>query len=86
MKASETRLQPIIEGTKQYVVPQKFEQITQRFPRLIGRDKKRFRAVRELKNGAYIEVNLSAKNIEAFCSQALESVELTADDWKVETN
>ena len=65
--------------------PEKFEQIIQQFPRLIGRDKKRFRAVRELKNGAYIEVNLSAKSIEAFCLQALEAVELTADDWKVET-
>ncbi len=64
--------------------PEKFEQIMQQFPRLIGRDKKRFRAVRELKNGAYIEVNLSAKSIEAFCLQSLESVELTADDWKVE--
>lgn len=66
--------------------PEKFEQIIQRFPRLIGRDKKRFRAVRELRNGAYIEVNLSAKSIEAFCLQALESVELTADDWEVETS
>ncbi len=66
--------------------PEKFEQIILRFSRLIGRDKKRFRAVRELKNGAYIEVNLSAKNIEAFCLQALESVELTANDWKVETS
>jgi len=64
--------------------PEKFEQIIQRFPRLIGRDKKRFRAIRALKNGAYIEVNLSAKSVEAFCLQALESVELTADDWKVE--
>ncbi len=64
--------------------PEKFEQIMQQSPRLIGRDKKRFRAVRELKNGAYIEVNLSAKSIEAFCLQSLESVELTADDWKVE--
>lgn len=65
--------------------PDKFEQIIQESPRLIGRDKKRFRAVRELNNGAYIEVNLSAKNIETFCKKALESVELTADDWKVET-
>ena len=64
--------------------PEKFEQIIQQFPRMIGRDKKRFRAVRELKNGAFIEVNLSAKNIQSFCFQALEAVELTADDWKVE--
>jgi uncharacterized protein with ParB-like and HNH nuclease domain len=64
--------------------PDKFEQIIQQFPRMIGRDKKKFRAVRELKNGAFIEVNLSAKNIQRFCFQILEAVELTADDWKVE--
>lgn len=64
--------------------PDKFEQIIQQFPRMIGRDKKRFRAIRELKNGAFIEVNLSAKSIQSFCFQALEAVELTADDWKVE--
>lgn len=66
--------------------PEKFEQIIQQFPRMIGRDKKRFRAVRELKNGAFIEVNLSAKSIQGFCFQALEAVELTADDWVVETH
>ena len=65
--------------------PEKIEQIIQQFPRMIGRDKKRFRAVREMKNGAFIEVNLSAKSIQGFCSQALETVELTADDWNVET-
>ena len=65
--------------------PEKFEQIIQQFPRMIGRDKNRFRAVRELKNGAFIEVNLSAKSIQGFCFQAFETVELTADDWNVET-
>lgn len=65
--------------------PEKIEQIIQQFPRMIGRDKKRFRAVREMKNGVFIEVNLSAKSIQSFCSQALETVELTADDWNVET-
>ena len=65
--------------------PDKFEQIIQQFPRMIGRDKRRFRAIRELKNGAFIEVNLSAKSIQGFCFQSLEAVELTADDWNVET-
>lgn len=65
--------------------PEKFEQIVQQFPRMIGRDKKRFRAIRELKNGAFIEVNLSAKSIQGFCFQSLEAVELTADDWNVDT-
>lgn len=33
--------------------PDKFEQIIQQFPRFIGRDKKKFRAIRELKTGAF---------------------------------
>ncbi len=64
--------------------PDKFEQIMQQFPRFIGRDKNRFRAVRKLKNDTFIEVNMSAKSIQSFCFQALESIEITADDWIIE--
>lgn len=63
--------------------PEKFETIIQKFPRVVGRDKKRFRAIRELKNGAFIEVNLSAMDTRKYCYQALAEVELTEDDWKV---
>ncbi len=64
--------------------PDKFELILNRFPRFVSRDKKKFRAVRELRNGSFIEVNLSAKSIASVCYQALELVELTSDDWKIE--
>lgn len=65
--------------------PEKFEQLMVQFPRLVGRDPKKFRAIRQLKNEAYIEVNLSAQSIQRFCVQAIEAVELTTDDWKVIT-
>ncbi len=65
--------------------PDKFEHLIQQFPRFIGRDKKKFRAIRGLKNGAFIEINLSAQVIQKFCFQAIESIELTADEWQVET-
>lgn len=65
--------------------PEKLEILVQQFPKFIGKDKNRFRAVRELKNGTYIEVNLSAQSIQRLCCQALETIELTSDDWKVET-
>lgn len=65
--------------------PEKFEILVQQFPRFIGKDKNRFRDVRELKNGTYVEVNLSAQNIQRLCIQALETIELTSDDWKVES-
>jgi uncharacterized protein with ParB-like and HNH nuclease domain len=65
--------------------PDKFEQIIAEFPRFIGKDKKKFRAIRELDNGAFIEVNLSAQNIQKFCYQAIEAINLTYSDWKVIT-
>ncbi len=67
------------------VEPEKFEQIVKQFPRLIGSNKSRFRATRELANGVFIEVHLSAHDIKRFCLQAVEAVDLTADDWVVET-
>jgi hypothetical protein len=33
----------------------------------------------------YVEVNLSAKDIQKLCQQAIETVDLNADDWIVET-
>lgn len=65
--------------------PDKFEQIMQEFPRFVGRDKRKFRVIRELNNGAYIEVNLQAKSIQSFCFQAISTIDLTADEWKVNT-
>ncbi len=64
--------------------PDRFEQLKKDYPRFIGIDQTKFRAIRELKNGTYIEVNLSAKEIQRFCVQAIESIELTDEDWKVE--
>ena len=64
--------------------PEKFEEIVHQFPRFVGRDKNKFRAVRELSNGAFIEVNLSAKAIYNFCIQVIETLGLTSEDWKVE--
>lgn len=63
--------------------PDKFEIIAQNFPRYLGKDKNKFRAVRQLQNGFFIEVNLSAQSIQKFCSQAMETIELTSDDWSV---
>src|SRR6266567_1094809 len=64
--------------------PEKFEQIMQQYPRFAGKDKKKFKETRELKNGAFIEVNLSALEIQRFCFQALVTIELSAEDLVVE--
>ncbi len=61
-----------------------FETLTQEYPRLISPDVNRFRRNRKLQNGFYIEVNLSAKDIYRFYTQAIETVGLSSQDWVVE--
>ena len=66
-----------------YVEPEKFEIIAQNFPRYLGKDARVFRSTRQLQNGYFIEVNLSAESIRKFCFQAMETIELTSDEWNV---
>lgn len=67
------------------VEPEKFELLAEEFPRFVGRDKTKFRAMRELSNGAFVEVHLSAQDIQRFCLQAVEAIDLTTEDWIIET-
>lgn len=63
--------------------PEKFEVIAHNFPRYVGKDKNKFRAIRQLQNGYFIEVNMSAQSIQKLCYQAMETIELTSEDWSV---
>ena len=63
--------------------PEKFLILAENFPRYIGLDKSKFRAIRQLKNEYYIEVNISAQSIQKLCYQAMETIDLTSDEWKV---
>lgn len=63
--------------------PEKFEVIANNFPRYLGKDKGKFRAIRQLQNDYFIEVNLSAQSIQKLCYQAMETIELTSEDWNV---
>ncbi len=65
--------------------PEKFGLIMQQYPRSVGRDKKKFRETRELANGTFIEVQRSASEIQRFCFQVLEAIELSSDDLEVQT-
>jgi hypothetical protein len=67
------------------LAPDKFEQIEQRYPRFVDKDKNKFRRSNELPNGVFVEVNLSADSIQKFCYQAIDAIGLTSDDWRVET-
>lgn len=65
--------------------PDLFESLAQEYPRFVSNNPSRFRRNRRLDNGYYIEVNLSAKDVYQFCTQAIESISLSKDDWMVET-
>ena len=62
----------------------KFVVIANNFPRHVSMDKNKLRAIRELNNGYFIEMNLSAQNIQKLCHQAMETIELTSEDWSIE--
>lgn len=64
--------------------PEKFEQIVSEFPRYINKDKSKLRSVRQLDSGYFIEVNLSAEAIKRLCYQAIDSVGLFQEDWRIE--
>lgn len=61
-----------------------FERIVQQIPRFIGWDKSKFIETRQLKNGAFIEVKLSSKDVYRICQRALGIAEISLDDWELE--
>ena len=63
---------------------ERFENVLAHFPRFVGRDPARFRSSRQLPNGAFMEINLSAESIHRFCLQAAEASGLSSEDWRVE--
>jgi len=76
----------VLENTLNAVAdlePEKFEIISDNFPRYVGKEKGKFKAIRQLQNGYFIEVNLSAQTIQKLCYQAMETIELTSEDWNV---
>jgi hypothetical protein len=61
-----------------------FRRIVEQFPRFVGTDASRFRSPRKLKNGFFMEANLSANAIQRFCIQVSEAAGLSSDDWRVD--
>ncbi len=66
--------------------PDSIKRLSKEYPHLIGKDSNRFRHIRELNNGYYVEVNLSAKDIYRFCNQIIETIGLSSLDWVLEFN
>jgi uncharacterized protein with ParB-like and HNH nuclease domain len=66
--------------------PEILDTIAAKYPRFIDTNKEQLRSYRQLKNGKFVEMNLSAQNIKQFCLQAIETADLSTDDWQVEVN
>jgi len=66
--------------------PESFRILTNEYPHFVGLDPNKFTDKQQLENGYYFEVNLSAKRIYNFCTQAIETIGLSSEDWKVETD
>lgn len=70
-------------NTIAFLEPDKFAVVAVNFPHLITPDKGKLREHRQLNNGAFVEINLSAKRIEGFCRQTIQTAGLSPEDWQV---
>jgi len=79
----------VLESTMDVIAelePEGFETLSREYPRFISPSEMNLRSSRKLSNGFFIETNLSARSIHRFCTQAIESIGLSAADWVVETS
>jgi hypothetical protein len=65
--------------------PEKFDLIAQNFSRYLGKDQQKFRETRQLQNGYFIEVNLSAQTVQGLCRQIISTADLPPEEWRVMT-
>lgn len=61
-----------------------FKELAKDYPRFINDDSTKLRKTKKLKNGFYVETNLSAERIHRFCNQAIQIVGLSSEDWQIE--
>ncbi|NJL91938.1 MAG: hypothetical protein HC916_20775 [Coleofasciculaceae cyanobacterium SM2_1_6] len=44
-----------------------------------------FRYSRQLRNEAFIEINLSSQDIKKICRRSIDLTEISSDEWQVKT-
>jgi uncharacterized protein with ParB-like and HNH nuclease domain/uncharacterized protein YecA (UPF0149 family) len=60
-----------------------FNDLVRDYPRFISKSSTGIRKGKQLKNGYFVETNLSAERIYSFCNQAMQVVGLSNEDWKI---
>lgn len=76
----------VLQKTLEVVIdlePEKMVLIENEYPRFVGKNKNKFRAIKELPNGYYFEVHLSAQSIYKLCNQIIDTIGLTSEDWQL---
>jgi hypothetical protein len=68
------------------LAPDKLDVLIKEYPRFINRKKDKFRRAAEVIDGIFVEKNYSAESIQRFCIQAIETIDLSSEDWHVESN
>jgi hypothetical protein len=53
------------------------------YPSQIGSDEKKFKSHTKIADKVFVQKTASADRIYSFCIQAIETIELTTDDWRV---
>jgi hypothetical protein len=83
-----TTWRDVLENTVNEVIeidPDAFSAICRELPSHVGVDRTRFRESRQLRNGGYVNVNLSAEGIDRLCRRILDVAGVPVSDWEVET-
>ena len=65
--------------------PDKFEQEILQFPRSVGRERNNFVELEELSNWRIYRLKSPRQNIQIFVGKYFQAVDLTSEDWHVET-
>ena len=78
----------VLENTVNEVIeidPDAYSALCRELSSHIGADRTRFREARQLRNGGYLNVNLSAEGIDRLCRRILDVAEVAESEWNVET-
>lgn len=68
-----------------FLVPEKIPVLAKEYPSFIGDRQDMFRRPKSIKSEYWYESNLSANSIYRFCKQIIGTIDLTDEEWKVET-
>ena len=78
----------VLEHTVNEVIeidPDAYSALSRELSSHVGSDRMRFREARQLRNGGYVNVNLSAEGIDRLCRRILDVAGVSESEWNVET-